>query len=219
MKWIKTIIAILLLPVCIGAVEALVRVLRASVGEDSMATWVAFGGGAMSWLVVYSFLPKPMLIYVFGHELTHALWTWLFGGRVKKFRASSNGGHVMVTKNNFLISLAPYFFPVYAVLVIVLFLIGHLLWNWMPYLVWFHLSLGAAYSFHLTLTWHILKTEQSDITQHGYLFSAVIILLGNIVVLMLGVPLLGSPGVGILTAFHWWFTATVEVVRYLVKLF
>jgi hypothetical protein len=219
MKWIKFIIAILLLPVCIGAVEALFQVLHAIVGEDSMATWVAVCGGAASWLVVYSFLPKPMLIYVFGHELTHALWTWLFGGKVKKFKASSSGGHVVVTKNNFLITLAPYFFPVYAVLVIVAFLIGHLIWNWMPYLVWFHLSLGAAYAFHLTLTWHILKTEQSDITQHGYIFSAVIILIGNIIVLMLGVPLLGSSRVGILTAFHWWFDATVGVVQRMEKFF
>ena len=80
--------------------------------------------GAACWVVIYSLLPKPMWVYVFGHELTHALWTWLFGGKVKKFKASAKGGHVIVTKNNFLISLAPYFFPVYAALVVGCLLIG-----------------------------------------------------------------------------------------------
>src|ERR1700722_19287397 len=172
-KWCKTIMAVLLLPLCIGAVKALWVVLSRS--GDATTIWVGLLSGAACWLVIYSLLPKPMWVYVFGHELTHALWTWLFGGKVKKFKASSKGGHVIVTKNNLLISLAPYFFPVYAALVVGLFIIGHLIWNWEPYMVWFHLLLGAAYAFHVTLTWHVLKTEQTDITQQGYLFSAVVI--------------------------------------------
>ena len=118
-----------------------------------------------------------MWVYVVGHELTHALCTWLLGGRVKKFKASSKGGHVVVTKNNFVIALAPYFFPLYAVLVVLVFLGGDWIWNWKAYAVWFHLLLGASYGFHVTLTWHILKNTQSDITEQGYLFSAVVIFL------------------------------------------
>ena len=71
-----------------------------------------------------------MWIYVFGHELTHALWTWLFGGQVKKMKVSSSGGHVIISKTNFLIALAPYFFPLYAVIVVGVFALGHLIWNW-----------------------------------------------------------------------------------------
>src|SRR6059058_5900860 len=151
-KWTKMIAAILLLPVCAGAGEALWRVLRASGTAD--VVWVAGLAGAGCWLAIYLLLPKPMWVYVFGHELTHAIWTWLFGGRVKKFKASSQGGHVLVTRNNFVIVLAPYFFPLYAALVVLCFLVGHLFWGWTRYLVWFHLLLGAAYAFHLTLTCH-----------------------------------------------------------------
>jgi hypothetical protein len=215
-KWCKTIIAILLLPLCRGAVKALWRVLEYS--GDAATTWVAICGGAACWVVIYLMLPKPMWVYVLGHEFTHVLWTWLFGGKVKKFKVSSKGGHVVVTANNFLISLAPYFFPVYAALVVVIFIIGHLIWNWAPYVVWFHLLLGAAYAFHITLTWHILKTQQSDITQHGYLFSAVIIFLGNVSILLLGVPLLAR-GVGIVTALKWWMLATGDVLHRLAGLF
>src|SRR5208283_292048 len=105
-------------------------------------------------------------------------------------KVTSEGGHVIISKTNFLIVLAPYFFPLYAVLVILVFAIGHWIWDWRSYLVWFQLAVGAAYAFHVTLTWQVLKTRQTDITSQGYLFSAVIIFLGNVSVLLFGVPLL-----------------------------
>lgn len=209
------IVAILLLPVCIGAVSALWMVIRSSGSADT--TWVPLLAGAACWAVIYLLLPKPMWIYVFGHELTHAVWTWFCGGKVKRFKASSSGGHVVISKSNFLIALAPYFFPLYAVLVVLLFLIGHLIWNWQHFLVWFHLFLGAAYAFHVTLTFHVLQTKQTDITSQGYLFSAVIIFLGNVIVLLFGIPLLAAK-VDVLTALGWWFECVGEVFHRLGKM-
>lgn len=209
-KWCKTIVAILLLPLCAGAVWALGRVMRASGNADTI--WVACLSGAACWLVIYLLMPKPMWVYVVGHELTHALWTWLFGGSVKKFKASGKGGHVLVTKNNFVIALAPYFFPIYAALVVAVFLAGQMFWDWRPYQVWFHVLLGAAYAFHVTLTWHVLKSDQSDITGQGYLFSAVIILLGNALVLLIGIPLLTARP-EVLTALRWWWDCTAAVLQ------
>lgn len=209
------IIAILLLPVCAGAASALWMVLRATGSEDT--TWVPAIAGAACWVVIYLLLPKPMLAYVFGHELTHALWTWLFGGRVKKFKASAKGGHVIVTRNNFLIALAPYFFPLYAVLVMVVFWAGHWFWNWRHYVVWFHLALGAAYAFHITLTWHILKHSQTDISEQGYLFSSAIIFLGNIAALLVGIPLLAA-NLRVTTALQWWLDGTWAIVRGILRI-
>lgn len=214
-KWCKTIIAILLLPACVGAGSALWLVLRASGTADTL--WVSALSGAACWLVIYLLLPKPMWVYVVGHELTHALWTWVLGGRVKKFKASAQGGHVVVTKSNFLIALAPYFFPLYAVLVVAVFAAVHWIWGWRDYAAWFHLLLGAAYAFHLTLTWHVLKSSQSDITEQGYLFSAVVIFLGNVGVLLVGIPLVAAR-VDVLRAFQWWAASTVEVVQRIVRL-
>ncbi len=190
------------------------RVLRASGSADT--TWVPLIAGAACWMVIFLMLPKPMWIYVFGHELTHALWAWLFGGQLKKFKVSSSGGHVVVSKNNFLIVLAPYFFPLYAAIVVVIFAIDHLIWDWHGYLVYFHLLIGAAYAFHVTLTAHALKTRQTDITSQGYLFSAVIIFLGNVSVLLLGIPLLTAK-VGLLNALGWWFECTGEILNWLQK--
>ena len=215
-KWCKTLIAVLLLPLCLGQARALGQVIAASGAADTV--WVPMLAGAACWCVIYVLLPKPMLVYVFGHELTHALWTWACGGRVKRFKASSSGGQVVITKSNFLIALAPYFFPLYVVLVVLGFVAGHLVWGWTRYLALFHLLVGAAYAFHVTLTWRVLQTEQSDITQQGYLFSAVIIWLGNAGVLLLGLPML-TARVGVLTALGWWLTDTGEVFHRLARLF
>ena len=209
-KWVKFLVALLLLPVCVGAGQTLWRVMRTC--GDADITLIPLGAGAACWIVIFLLLPKPMWIYVFGHELTHVIWVWLFGGSVKKFRASSEGGHVVVDKTNFLIALSPYFFPLYAIIVVAVFLAGHWLWNWKNFFVWFHLLVGAAYAFHLTLNAHVLRTQQSDITSQGYLFSAVVIFLGNVLVLLVSLPLLTAK-VDLVTMFRWWLENTGAVVH------
>jgi hypothetical protein len=184
----KAVIALLLIPLCFGAGSALFRVLRTAGDADNV--WVPLLAGAACWLVIYYFLPRPMWIYVAGHELTHALWTWICGGQVKRIQVSARGGHVITSKENFVITLAPYFFPFYAALVVIGFALGHAVWDWTSALPWFHLLIGASYSFHVTLTAHVLQTRQTDITRHGYLFSSVVIWLGNIAILLFGLPLL-----------------------------
>lgn len=211
-KWFKFIVGILLLPVCAGAALALWRVVGASGRADTI--WVAMLAGAGCWLSIFFCLPKPMWIYVLGHELTHALWAWLFGGQVKRLKVTSKGGHVIVTKTNFLIALAPYFFPLYAAIVVAVFAMGHLIWNWQGLFVWFHLLLGAAYAFHLTLTLYVLQSRQTDITEHGYLFSATIIFLGNVALLLIGLPLLMA-GVNVPAALRWWWDGIVQVLQFL----
>jgi len=69
----------------------------------------------------------------------------------------------------------------------------------------------------VTLTCHALRTHQSDLTQQGYLFSAVIIWLGNVAVLLLGVPLVTSR-VGLLTALRWCLELTGGVLDRLGRL-
>lgn len=211
LKWFKFAAALLLLPVCAGAAIALWKLILASGHAD--ATWVMTLAGAGCWLVIFFLLPKPMWVYVFGHEMTHALWSWLFGGKIKRMKVTSKGGHVVVTKSNFLVALAPYFFPLYAVLVVAVFVAGHLIWDWHNYFIVFHLFLGAAYAFHVTLTIFILQTQQSDVTEQGYLFSATIIFLGNALVLLLGLPYLTAQ-TSLVTVMHWWLDGTLSVLRF-----
>lgn len=212
LKWLKFLIAVLLLPACAGMALALGHVARVCGNAD--VTWVPFLAGVACWCVIFFLLPKPMWIYVFGHELTHALWTWLCGGKVKKMKVTSNGGHVIVTKTNFLITLAPYFFPLYAVGVIAIFGAGHWFWGWQEFMVYFDMLLGAAYAFHVTLTFHTLQTQQSDVTSQGYLFSAVVIYLGNAGLLLVGIPLLSQKAT-LAGALKFWLTDTQSVLHWM----
>jgi hypothetical protein len=210
LKLVKTLLACLLIPFCLGMLLAIVRVLDQTGTADTF--WVAVLAGVACWLVVFLMLPKPMWVYVVGHEATHALWTWLFGGRVKKFKASGRGGRVVITRYNFLIALAPYFFPFYAFLVVAAFGLVQLAGYGGGVRPWFHLLLGAAYAFHVTLTLEILKTRQSDLTDQGIFFSLVIILLGNLSVVLLGLPMLTGK-VGLLDALSWWLRETAMLLH------
>ena len=64
----------------------------------------------------------------------------------------------------------------------------------------------------------MLKTRQSDITSQGYLFSAVIIFLGNILVLLVALPLLTGQA-NLLSVFGLWLEATGTVLRKIGRLF
>jgi hypothetical protein len=215
-KLVKMFIGILLLPVCVATAKAVWLVLSQAGEADHV--WLPMLAGAACWIVIFLLLPKPMWVYVFGHELTHAVWTWIFGGSVKKFKAGSDGGHVVSTKSNFIVVLAPYFFPLYAVVLVLVFLVLDLAGAWhTAYVPWFHLLLGAAYAFHITLTWHILKTRQTDITSQGYIFSAAVIFLGNTLVLLIGVPLLVRHG--LVEALVSWLRCNNQVLHRIVRWF
>ena len=59
---------------------------------------------------------------------------------------------------------------------------------------------------------------KSDITSQGYLFSGVIIFLGNIGVLLVGLPLL-TARVTVLTTMGWWLQESANVLLRLANLF
>ena len=96
---------------------------------------------------------------------------------------------MVVTKSNLLITLSPYFFPLYSVLWTVVFLLGYLCFGWSSALPWFHFGLGVTYAFHLTLTFCILQIRQPDLESEGWLLSAVVIWMGNALTLLIAVPL------------------------------
>ncbi|HWL51111.1 MAG TPA: hypothetical protein VNQ90_01655 [Chthoniobacteraceae bacterium] len=142
-----------------------------------------FSLGTLLWLIAFFGLPRPVTLYVFGHELTHAIWSWLMGGRVSEFKFSEKGGYILTNKHNFWISLAPYFYPVYSVAVIILYGIASLFWDVAPHTRWLFLALGVTWAFHISFTVWMIPKGQSDLTHHGTFFSLVIIYLMNLALL------------------------------------
>jgi hypothetical protein len=62
-----------------------------------------------------------------------------------------------------------------------------------------------------------LQTRQSDITSQGWLFSAVVIFLGNVCVLLFGIPVL-TQKVAILDALGWWAEGIGRILHGLQRL-
>src|SRR5438046_5993979 len=135
-RWVKFVIAVFLLPFCAVLSQTFFTVFaRATVTQRLWAGeefWF-FSLGAVLWLIAFFGLPRPMLVYVFGHELTHAFSVLLMGGRVSRFRVGREGGHIVTDRNNFWIALAPYFFPLYSLIVIGAYGVLGLFVNVQPY--------------------------------------------------------------------------------------
>jgi hypothetical protein len=182
-----------LLPLCYGTACATWDLARRFPGGEDFG--IALFGGAAAWLVLYVLLPKPWWLYVVGHELTHAIWALLFGGRILSMRAGAKGGSVEVSKTNFAIVLAPYFFPIYAVAWRALATCANFLHPSAIPAMWIHFGLGLAYAFHLTLTVSALRLGQPDIARDGWFFSGAIIFWGNACTLALLLSVFaGKPG-------------------------
>ena len=185
-KWVKFIVALFLLPVCaILSQTFFTAFARATVAERLWAGeefWF-FSLGVILWLIAFFGLPRPLLLYVFGHELTHALWVWLMGGRVSRFRVGRDGGHILTDKNNFLIALAPYFFPLYSILVLAIYGACSLFVNMQPYGRLLYALIGVTWAFHLTFTCWMIPKNQTDLADNGTIFSLVVIYLINLLLL------------------------------------
>ncbi|MDQ2918907.1 MAG: hypothetical protein M3R10_03400 [Verrucomicrobiota bacterium] len=185
-RWVKFVVAIFLLPFCAILTQTFFTVFtRATVTQRFWAGeefWF-FSLGAVLWLIAFFGLPKPLLMYVFGHELTHALWVWLMGGSVSQFRVRRDGGHVVTSKNNFWIALAPYFFPIYSILTLGIFGLLSLATDMTPFGRLLYAIIGITWAFHFTFTLWMIPKSQTDLSNNGTFFSLVLIYLMNLILL------------------------------------
>ena len=185
-RWVKFVVALFLVPICAILSQTFFTVFtRATVSQRLWAGeefWF-FSLGAVLWLIAFFGLPRPLLVYVFGHELTHALWVLLMGGRVSQFRVGRDGGHIVTDRNNFWIALAPYFFPLYSILALGIYGVLSLFVEVQPYGRLLYAVIGATWAFHLTFTCWMIPKSQTDLTANGTFFSLVFIYLVNLLLL------------------------------------
>ncbi|MEM9016202.1 MAG: hypothetical protein AAGC68_04250 [Verrucomicrobiota bacterium] len=189
-KTTKFFFGILLLPVCWILLETFLVLLQADTFAGNYwrtTEFLSFGAGCLIWLALFFSCRSRfmMWLYVAGHELTHALFVFLCRGRVSKVHISSEGGHILTNRNNFLISLSPYFFPFYTAIAIVVW--AALQWvlreNGGLDPIWLYGTIGFTWMFHLSFTvWMILR-EQPDVDQNGRLFSFTVIFLVNMLLI------------------------------------
>ena len=194
-KFVKMLVGIGLWPLAAAVSVSTYRLYESSIQTSLDGGWEAWSLpiGFILWIVVFLLLPRPFRTYVLGHELTHALWALMMGARVGRMKVGKSGGHVELSKTNFVIALSPYFFPFYTALVIGAY---HLCGIWMDVQAdrtWWLAAAGLTWSFHATFTIHMLSEHQPDVQEHGRIFSLTVIYIMNVFVIALLMALLGEP--------------------------
>ena len=192
----KFLTGLLLLPLCLALSMTLWRaIVILAQSPTRLPLLHAFAGvsGIVLWAVIWIFLPPMTRTYVLGHELTHALWTILFGGKASGLKVGERGGSVRVSKNNAWITLSPYFFPLYTFIVALVWLLS----AWLvppvkPYAPIFVFWVGMTWSFHLTFTLRFLAYNQPDVREHGRLFSYALIYALNVLSIGAALVAVGS---------------------------
>lgn len=192
LKWPTAITAALLLA---PSLHALWLVARRIFAEPTPIA--AFTLGLALYLVLWQLVLRRRLFgsffAVLEHELTHALFALATFHPVTGLRATiSAGGHVRWRgTGNWLIYIAPYFFPTACAVILVAALLMPAAWRW-----WADALLGAATAYHITSTMQETHAGQTDLAHVGYTFSLLFLPAAN--VLSLGVVIAfchsGLPG-------------------------
>jgi len=188
--------SLLLLPLCAAAPLAVADVLRAAPagGEILTPPVIAFAAGFFAWVAAWFCFKAPAKAYVLGHELTHALWGLLFGARVGRMKVSAKGGSVMLSKTNAWISLAPYFFPFYTMVVAGAYALASCFVEPGRGRLVFLFLVAYTWGFHITFTFGALRARQPDVMENGRVFSWVVIWLANVLGAGLWIALMTPAG-------------------------
>jgi Peptidase M50B-like len=192
-KWPVAVIAVVFTPALALALWDVIRAV-AHAPRHAMPFLTGAGGYLVGWYLVFRSRAVGSLFSTAEHELTHALFAWLTFHKVVQFRATwSRGGHVQYLGiGNWLITIAPYFFPTLSVfaLIVLAFLPREYAW-------WGSAALGFTVAYHLTSTWRETHHQQPDLAKVGFPFAICFLPASNGLVygVLLSFAATGGPGV------------------------
>jgi len=142
----------------------------------------SFVGGAVLYLITMLLAGYNIsrTMQIISHELTHTMFAYLTfhdAGRIRINPDDSGGEMVVKGGGNWLITLAPYFFPLFSFLYMLL----------MPGLVIAsdeHFLVYGIFGYFFGYYWGTVLSQvhpqQTDIIKEGYLFSAIFIVGANL---------------------------------------
>jgi hypothetical protein len=180
-RLIKNVIGILCIPLVVAVTTSFYSALTDV--ETVTAASRYFLGGLVAYVILYLAFSKMEYLYVLGHELVHALFVWLFGGRVLSFKVDTKGGSVGTTKSNLVIELGPYFVPFYTIIISLIYFVVSSFWQLDLFVGYFIFLVGFSVSFHIVMTIDKVRIQQPDLLRLGYLNSLILIYLVNTVVI------------------------------------
>lgn len=175
LKWPIALAALALLP---GVAQAFWDLVRLSVAHPG-PLWF-FLAGAGGYVLLFEVALRRTwfgsAVSTLEHELTHALFALATVHKVGKLRITRHdGGHVEVLGGNWLISLAPYFFPTVTIAVMVVN-------TFLPasYLRGADVVLGLSVAYHLCSTIRETHPRQPDLRYAGRIFALALLPTANL---------------------------------------
>ena len=147
----------------------------------------AFGAGAIFYIVT-AFMSGAEIrssMQIISHELTHAFFAYLtfhWVGRIRLNPDDSGGSMTLRGRGNWLISLSPYFFPLFTLLYMLIMptLLKSFEGTFEKILIYAIFGYFTAYYWATVLSQ--VHSEQTDIINEGFFFSGIIIIGGNLLV-------------------------------------
>jgi len=186
-RMLRWMAGILLLPPCWVTAWTFLQqfsTLTVDHGFWQTAEFFYFALGAIlmiGWFWSRLLQPFFLYLYVLGHELTHAVFVYLFRGKVTGFHVSTAGGYITTNKTNLVIALSPYFVPLWSVVAAVLFVLLRLFFDLSR--TWdlsFYGLMGLTWTFHIVWTLWMIPRDQPDLKENGTFLSLVVIFFGNL---------------------------------------
>ena len=151
---------------------------------NSLKFYAFFGGAGFYFVILvlcgYNICATMQII---SHELTHILFAYLTFHSADRIRISPDdmGGSVRInSKGNWLILLAPYFFPLFSAIYMLMMpgLLRITNDNWLIYAIF-----GYLFFYYAATVLSQVHPGQTDIIRCGYLFSTIVIIAANLYVI------------------------------------
>ncbi|MEO2032786.1 MAG: hypothetical protein ABGZ35_11940 [Planctomycetaceae bacterium] len=175
LKWPVAIAALLMLFSCVRTVLLMLATLH----KSHNTLFLEIFGGVIGYVLLWHFFLRRTSISFFStleHELTHAIFALATFHPVTGLYASlRRGGHMQFRgKGNWLITIAPYFFPTATVCLCLIF-------SFVPSRSARHaaLAFGISLGYHFVSTWNETHAAQSDLRKTGWPFAVLFLPTAN----------------------------------------
>lgn len=176
---LKVILFVLFIIAGVGFTLSAAKVLNVRLEDWRQGARFYWLIGFVSYIPIHFIFRRLIILHVFSHEISHALWSVLFGGKVSEIYVSRNqGGYATYTKGNFIVTLAPYFFPLYSIFFLIIWFLAA-----DGYKPWLTAAIGFSMCFHVMLTIYSIRLGQPDLKSSGVLFSISFIYVMNCVIM------------------------------------
>ena len=175
------VLALLVLPFTVGFILNLPVLFTRYDGISG--TMLAGIGGFVFFVVLFLLFGPPVKSYILEHELSHVVFAFLSGVKVKQVVIRKHDGYVKTEKVNLVIALAPYSLPLYTLFTYVVYRAVARLHDGIVLRLFFYFLLGLTLAFHLVATVHYLQLDQPDLKRYGYFPSLVMIFTWSLVIL------------------------------------